>query len=309
MGRYLERTAHLCHLLKLQTEALVDRPIREIYFGWSRVYASLNRQPPGGSLELGENDDYTLADSYALAGDLTFEHSDSVRSCFAQVRENARQMRHCISDEMWTCLNLSWLRIRDLDIGDIWKVSPENFYVQTMREIDTFTGLTETSMYHDEGWHFIRLGRCVEHAQLLIALLLAQFATNRQQGATFSADWTSLLRVCQAFQVYKLRYGTEVLPKHALSLLLTDPLLPSSLCRSLEMIEREVTIIGNGPNLRTSIEVKRLAERLNTLVQYECSDRDDSEILLIWVQERCCTLHDLVTATYIDYTIESLPKT
>ena len=27
MGRYLERAEHLCRLLRLQTEALVDRPV------------------------------------------------------------------------------------------------------------------------------------------------------------------------------------------------------------------------------------------------------------------------------------------
>ncbi len=46
MGRYLERAEHLCRLLRLQTEALVDRPVREIYFGWKRIYGSMYRQPP-----------------------------------------------------------------------------------------------------------------------------------------------------------------------------------------------------------------------------------------------------------------------
>ena len=52
MGRYLERAYHLCQLLQLQTEALVDRPVGEIYAGWNRIYASLNRQPPGAGLGL-----------------------------------------------------------------------------------------------------------------------------------------------------------------------------------------------------------------------------------------------------------------
>ena len=48
MGRYLERAGHLCSLLRLQSEALVDRPVREIHFGWNRIYASVRREPPGG---------------------------------------------------------------------------------------------------------------------------------------------------------------------------------------------------------------------------------------------------------------------
>ena len=114
MGRYLERAEHLCRLLRFQVEALVDRPIREIYFGWSRIYMSMNRRPPGGSITMVGNDDFTLADSYTLADDLTFERTnpDSIWNCFSLGRENARQMRHCISGEMWTCLNLAYLRLR-----------------------------------------------------------------------------------------------------------------------------------------------------------------------------------------------------
>ena len=159
MGRYLERAEHLCRLLRLQTEALVDRPPREIYFGWSRIYGSLSRQPPGDTLEVGD-DSFTLADSYTLADDLTFESSntDSVWSCFALGRENARQMRHCISAEMWTRLNLAYLRIQKLSIQDIWG-SPESFYEETVAEIATFAGVAAATMYRDQGWSFLQLGR------------------------------------------------------------------------------------------------------------------------------------------------------
>ena len=54
MGRYLERAEHLCRLLRLQTKALVDRPVREIYFGWKRIYGSMYRQPPLGECFLPE---------------------------------------------------------------------------------------------------------------------------------------------------------------------------------------------------------------------------------------------------------------
>ena len=84
MGRYLERAEFLCRLLRLQTEALVDRPIREIHVGWFRIYGGIDREPPGGSLEMLDNDEFTLADSYTLADDLTFERSnpDSVWKLF-----------------------------------------------------------------------------------------------------------------------------------------------------------------------------------------------------------------------------------
>ena len=131
MGRYVERTGHLCRLLGEQMETLVDRPIREINFGWSRIYAALRRPPPGPAIGFGGfDDDFALADSFTLADDLTFERSnpDSVWNCFSAGRENARQMRHCITGEMWSCLNLAYLRLRERQIEEIWKTAPEIFY-------------------------------------------------------------------------------------------------------------------------------------------------------------------------------------
>ena len=328
LGRYLERAQHLCRLLQLQVEALVDRPLSEIYFGWSRLYAGLSRQPPGGDLESGGSDDYTLADSYTLAGDLTFERDnlDSVRNCFALGRENARQVRHYISSEMWTCLNLAWLRLSELDIEDIWKVSPENFYAETVREINTFTGVAEATMYRDEGWRFMRLGRFIERAQLRAALLLAQLAAGRTQGETSDADWTSLLRSCQAFDAYKRSYSVEIQPDQVLDLLVTDPLLPGSLYRALDALAAELAAIGARTNARTGAAVEsfvsfvppganastgaaaeRLAGRLCALIRYDWPDRSDREALLAQVGEHCRKLHELVTAAYIAYAIEDFP--
>ena len=221
MGRYLERARHLCRLLQLQTEALVDRPVREIYFGWSRIYDSMDRRPPGGSLELAgdDGDDFTLADSYTLADDLTFERSNpgSVWSCFALGRENARQMRHCISAEMWTSLNLAYLRLQKLSIRDIWTASPESFYAETAAEINTFSGVALATMYRDDGWRFMRLGQLIERAQLSVALLLAQLAPETTNAVTTNKedsddDWTSLLRAYHAFEAYSRRYSVEVHP-------------------------------------------------------------------------------------------------
>ena len=310
MGRYLERAGQLCRLLQLQVEALVDRPVSEIHFGWRRLYSVLDREPPfGAEFEVDENDDFTLADSYTLAGDLTFERSnvESVRGCFALGRENARQMRHCISGEMWTCLNLAWLRIRDLEIEDIWKVSPENFYVRTTREIDTFVGVADATMYRDEGWCFMQLGRFVERTQLQVALLLAQLATGRALVDGSDAGWTSLLRACQAFDAYKHSYSVDVRPAHVLELLVADPQLPGSLHRSLETLASELAAIGSGPDTEAGSAAARLAGRLCALIRYEWPDRQDREALLTQVREHSLELHHLVNTAYFDYNLEFAP--
>ena len=304
MGRYLERAEHLCRLLRLQTEALVDRPPREIYFGWNRIYGSLSRQPPGDTLEVGD-DFFTLADSYTLADDLTFESSnpDSVWSCFALGRENARQMRHCISAEMWTRLNLAYLRIQKLSIQDVWG-SPESFYEETVAEIATFSGVAAATMYRDEGWSFLQLGRFMERAQLSTSLLLTQIAADSTTTEESEADWTSLLRAYHAFEAYDRSYSVEVRPREVLDLLATDPMLPDSLCHSLDMVSAELGALGPGPDAAASADAARLAGRMAALIQYDWPDREDHEELLRQVRGHGRDLHELVSSAYFDYPVE-----
>lgn len=309
MARYLARAGYLSRLLELQVQFLVDRSVEEIHFGWKRIYRCMKRLPPPGEEFLPETEEFALADAFTLADDLTFERSnpDSVWSAVASGRENARQMRHCISGEMWTFLNLAWLRIRDLEIEDIWKVSPESFYVRTTREIDTFVGVADATMYRDEGWRFMQLGRFVERVQLLVALLLAQLATGRAMDDASESGWTSLLRACQAFDAYKRSYSVDVRPEQALELLVADPRLPGSLHRSLETLAGELAAIGAGPDSASGAAAERLAGRLCALIRYEWPDRQDWEALLSQVREHSLKLHDLVNTAYFDYNLEVAP--
>ena len=309
MGRYLERAQHLCRLLQLQTAALVDRPVQEIYFGWSRIYITVNRLPPGGSLEFTDSDDFTLADSYTLADDLTFERSNpgSVWSCFAMARENARQTRNCVSAEMWSHLNLVYLRLQDRDIQDIWTTSPESFYGRTTNEIDTFMGVAAGTMYRDEGWHFLQLGRFIERAQLADSLFLAQLASEVHFEESSEADWISLLRAYHALEVYNRSYSVEMQPGQVLDLLVTDPLLPDSLCQSLDVLGAQLDAIGMGPSAESSGATRRLAGRLGSLIHYEWPDQEDRKETLQDMGAFCRDLHSLIVQTYFDYQVDDSP--
>ena len=304
MGRYLERAEHLCRLLRMEAEALVDRPPREIYFGWSRIYGSIHHLPPGGALDIGD-DLFTLVDSYTLADDLTFERTNpySVRNCFSLGRENARQMRHCISAEMWTQLNLAYLRIQKLSIQDIWH-SPESFYEELLTEIATVTGVADTTMYRDEGWRFLQIGRFIERVQLSTSLLLAHLAADFAVPGESETDWTSLLRVYHAFDAYNRRYSVEVRPKQVIDLLVTDSMLPDSLSRSLDRVASGLDDLGPGPDDRASADAMRLAGRMAALVRYDWQDQEDHAQLLRQVRGQGRELHHLMASAYFDYPVE-----
>ena len=328
MGRYLERADHLTRMLQLQAEALVDRPTGEIYSGWRRIYRSLDREPPAGGLELEPSyeratpqfqradgppgqiqtqqrisDNYTLADSFTLADDLTFERANpsSVWSCFALGRENARQMRHCISAEMWRSLNLTYLKLQRIRILDIWLGSPEGFYTETVEDIETFVGVAAATMYRDEGWHFMQLGRFLERSQLTSGLLLAQLEEDEQPSEHTESDWTTLLRVFHAQEAYTRAYSVGIRPDQVLNLLVTDPLLPHSMRRALDTVSAELEAIGMGPDRGSTEAAIRMSGRLRSLVLYEWPDSENRPQLLIRIADLCRQLHGLVSGVYFDY--------
>ncbi len=303
MARYLERAAHLCRMMQLQVETLVDRPLREIHFGWNRVYSSMNQSPPAGTLEAFGSDDYTLADSYTLADHLTFEptNPDSIWNCFACARENARQARNYISAEMWLSLNMAYLRLQELNIQEIWKSTPESFYAGTAEEINTFTGVTDATMYRDDGWHFIQLGRYVERCQLSASVLLAQISAREREDESFDADWANLLHVFHAFDAYVHTYSVVVLPDQVLDLIVTDGMLPGSVRRSLDTVAAVLEAIGPGPARRSSEAAAELGTSLCALVGEGRGGVKEWHGALDRINVDIRQLHQCVTDAYFEY--------
>lgn len=306
LGRHVERTEGCCRLLREQMDALVDRPVREINFGWRRIYGTVQRRSPGDPIGIAANDeDYALADSYTLADDLTFERTNpgSIVNNFSNGRENARQIRHCISGEMWTCLNLAWLRLGARRIEDIWKTAPETFYGDLGQEMDRFGGVADATLYRDDGWRFLQLGRLIERSQFTIALLLAHLDGVAALEPPTDREWSSLLQISYAFEAYRARYGVDVRPARVLDLLVADPRLPRSLGNAIDQARAALDALALGPG--PCGDARRLASDLSAAVQRPAwsaeESLEESVDCLRRLQRDCLRFHDLVIAAHVGY--------
>ena len=310
MARYMERASYMCRLLHIQSEALVDRPVSEIQFGWRRIYTAINRNPLGGVQAMGPLDDYNLVDAYFLTDELTFvrDNPESVLSCLERGRENARQIRHCVSDQMWTALNTEFLRIRDVKLTDIWLTSPSSFYEDLLAAIDRFSGVATATMYRDEGWHFFRVGQFIERVQFGCSLLLTQKMIENEFGELAEASWRSLLKIFHASGAYDRTYSNEIRPDLVLDLLVTDRRIPESLLRSVDRTTQELSSLSDGPDAATSGALRRVAGRLGALLRYDWPDRDDREEVLLEVLQYSKQLDSLLSETYFDYAFQGVPR-
>ena len=250
---------------------------------------------------------YTLADSYTLADDLTFERAnpDSVWNNFFKARENARQMRHCISAEMWTCLNLAYLRIGTLRIEDIWKAAPENFYADVAHDVDTVSGVAESTMTVTRAGVFCKSA-----------------ATSSGCRQRLRCSWPSLPR-CGNTTIHRMTTGrcacarrwtrtraatVSRLPERVLDLLVTDARLPRSLCSSSSTIAVELGALATGPG--PTAAALELAGQLHVTLRRQWSrqaERDNLEHRLRHLLDQSHTLHNLIIDAHIRYDADHAP--
>ena len=104
-----------------------------------------------------------------------------VRSIVAS-RENARNIREKISGEMWEQLNRMYLLVREAEREKVWNEEPGAIVRAVIEGAHLFHGITDSTLSHDEGWHYIQIGRFIERAATTAALLEARFGAPAHEG-------------------------------------------------------------------------------------------------------------------------------
>ena len=314
MGRYLERAQHGCRLLTDQMEAIEDQPVEQIDRRWRRIYMGLGRVPLAGGLESSRGDDvFMLVDAFTLADELTFEshNPDAIRSCLAAARENARQVRNLIGKDMWSRLNVAYLELRDAGITEIWKDRPAEFYSRSEDAVRAFLGIAESTMYRDEGWHFLELGRFIERAQALASLLDAHLSVFPSNEPGTESEWHSLLRICEARMAYRRLNSVEYQPRAVMDFIVAETRLSRSIRHALARIADSLEAVSAGAP--AAVEAARRTGDMTTRIDDDWPRRtagDDalSRSLLQEIQQSSWQLHDDIRAAYFEYEIRTAPR-
>ena len=310
LARYLQRCEITARFLQIQVEALVDRTQTEIQFGWERMYRSLDRDMPqqSQSQQQAENE-YQASESMALCDNLTFskDNPDSVWNCFEKVRENARQVRYCITEEMWSSINLTYLGYKDQAVSDVWERSPEDFYQEFARDVQAIEGVAQATMYRDAGWYFFELGGTIEQAQQLCSMLLAHIEVLQRYRRLSENTWSSLLHGYYADEIYEHVYGKTLNPRSAFNLLVFDAALPCSLNAMLKKLQATIDSIGIAPNALALHNIRNTMFSLAKLVTHESSGIKANHTDLTTTQSLLTEIHDDIFNAWIGYTVDDSP--
>ena len=304
MSRYLERADQTIRLLGVQVRSVADHTSTQVAAGWTRLFRSLKVTPPGGDPLYSDQleDSFLLADAYTLADFMSFERDNpgSMVSLWGLSRENARQARQEITQEMWGQLNRTYLSLRDTQLHLFWNKEPENFYRETSAQIYLFRGVTDNGLRHGLAWDFIRLGRFMERIQVTTEILDSYRAALDDEDTEL--DWSLLLRSCASFEPYCRHYTPEVDPWKVMTFLIHEPESPHTLRFAAEEIRNGLGRIDPAGGARHPLQAaNRIAGQLRALLAYGSQERDELANTLAEVRRLSRGLHDEIYRRYIFY--------
>ncbi len=222
---------------------------------------------------------------------LTFDREapGSVFSCLALARENARTVREVISSEMWEQVNETYLRAVEASKDASGLAAPQEFLAEVKKASQLFVGITYLTMTHNEAWHFARLGRLLERADMTSRILDVKHALVPRDPSVVGSPhdelaWGALLRSASAFEMYRKRHG-QIMPSQVAAFLLFDRKFPRSVRYCLRKADRSLHAITGRPlgESGTSAEAK-LASLLKRV---ECTEVGEvlARGLHAWVDE------------------------
>jgi uncharacterized alpha-E superfamily protein len=253
LGRHLERADNLARILGVHVALSLDRTDEPGPDFWIR-FMELAGWPGSNT---GRRDQ---AVEMLITGTL----GPSVRASVAAARLAAQAVRPSLPTELYEQVNALHWRVQE----NPWQPDLYPFLTDVQLSIRLVDGLLEDTMSHDEARDFVRLGKFLERAANVTALVTRK-SVELADAPEDALEWTAVLKSCFAFESYQARYSGGVTPEHVIECLLLDAALPRSARFSAAVALESVTRIdGAGRRSRP----RRLLARLESM--FEKADTD-----------------------------------
>src|SRR6202789_2040981 len=304
MSRYLERAEHTARPIDVDLQLRLEQSPEAGSGRWSRLLEASQVPAP----EDGQIDAATLTHILTLARD----NSSSILSCVAAARENLRQLREQCSTEMWEQLNRLYLQVNSTTSSEAWLLHSYVFFRAVQEGAHLFQGVTDSTMSHGEGWHYIQLGRFVERTDALARLIGAHFkrlpqSPDQSVENEEYLEWVGLLKSCAAFEAYCKKYTAEIRPLRVAEFLLLNPEFPHSVRFSVDKVHAALAAIAEFTERKAEQPV-RLAGRLRATLSFSQIDEvmaSGARAYVESVRQQCGYAHRAIHQIYFDYPVEA----
>lgn len=266
MCRYIERAENVARFISVNLNLLLDMP-SEIGKHWEPLVMIT------GDQEYFE-DKYQVYSKEAVVNFLTFDRGyyNSIVSCLAAARENARSIREIISSEMWEHLNTFYLEMADPRFHPMALQDSHKFFKIIQMRSHLFTGLMDSTMSHGEAWNFARMGMMLERADKTSRILDVKYFMLLPQADLVNTpvdniQWTAVLKSASAFEMYRKEHHL-ITPRMVASFLIFDEHFPRSIRHCVGKAQICLTRIKNGSPSGTVNLAEKQFGRLKADLEY-----------------------------------------
>lgn len=257
LARYVERAENIARIIHINETYARDDPGGP---DWARVvelYADGER--------FARNHETADAASVVHFYVLDRDNPTSIRSAVAQARENARSVRHLISTEMWTHINMFHSRLQSMTRTDVRLANLSRLATSLIADCQTFEGIIEGTFVRGEPWCFFQAGKYLERADQTTRILdMGYGALAAAEGeAAHAIRRAVLLRSVSGYYAFRARHPAASQSSDIAMFLLYDRQFPRSvsLCvarlseRLRELQDRHGTqVSGNVEQARRALE-------------------------------------------------------
>ncbi len=257
MGRYLERVEYTArytnvhyHLLLENTNSIEQtQPWKEYLEGngefqlYQEIYGSLRTQSVLEFLTLQP------------------QNPNSLFNLIQKGRENARGIQDQLSSEVWCHINDFYLGLTDTHNDALWP-SPHRLLTHIQHMCYTADGVLGSTMLHDEGWNFYRLGKNIERAGRTARLLNETVLSKADPEPEAISDYhqcLAILKSASAYEAYRKFYRSQLVPRKIVQFLLFHNKFPRSVRFAASLIRQMLSRLSSGLHNPQVREAERLA--------------------------------------------------
>jgi uncharacterized alpha-E superfamily protein len=161
-------------------------------------------------------------------------NENSILASLGAAHSNARTLRHLISVEMWTHLNVFYNELLELRARDVTQQRLSAVCQDIKHGCQLFQGSTQNTLYRDQVWQFYRIGRLIERCDQTTRLIDIKTSSVLAGKRTVAdsvdvSQWHTLLRAASAYHGYLRVNPRELTAELAAGYVLFDPGFPGSL--------------------------------------------------------------------------------
>ncbi|QDU43093.1 hypothetical protein Mal52_15650 [Symmachiella dynata] len=161
------------------------------------------------------------------------DNPNSIISCAAFARENARTIRESLPSVVWEQLNKFFFMVRTAAKVSSTLDQPQEFCERVRLASHLLVGATDATMSHGEAWHFLRLGRLLERADKTSRIVDVQYYillpdAHDVGSALDVVRWSALLKSASALEMYRRQHG-KIVPERVADFLVLDRHFPRAI--------------------------------------------------------------------------------